>query len=448
MNSKPDLLKGSVTGSLIRFSAPLLLANLLQSLYSIVDMVVVGQKIGSTGVAAISNASTIVFIVNAICLGATLGSTVLVAHYKGANNVQLQRDTISATFLLTFGLGLLVTLIGLLSYVSLLELMKVPSESFNGARQYLSVIFSGTLLMFGYNAAHSILRGFGDSLHPFIFIAVATAINIILDVVFVVVLDKGTVGAAYATVMAQGVAFAVSFIYLVRHRFFCGLTIGTIRIKRDVILSLVKISLPTTIQMTVVNLSYAVIATLLNEYGVVVAAAAGIGLKINTLAGMSCWAIGSAITTMVAQNMGAGHIERTRTVLKKDLVLNLVTTMAFVVLIQTLAPLFISAFDNSSASVVEIGVEYLRICCFLNSLVYVAMYTFDSFAIGVGFPVLAMINALLDAAFIRLPLCLVLACVMDGYVGIFWAQALAPLIPAIIGWVYYLRGRWAERRLA
>lgn len=448
MKTEMYLTVGKVPTTLLRFAFPLFIANLLQSLYNIVDMLVVGQIVGSTGVAAISNASTLVFIVNAICLGVTTGGTVLIAQYKGAGNKQGQKDAIGTIYALTGVLAIIITIAGLATYRHVFSLMNVPIESLKDARDYMLVILCGTIFVFGYNATCSILRGIGDSIRPLIFVGIATVINVILDCIFVGLLNMGTVGAAYATVISQGMSFVISVAYLKRQNFLFDFKVRSFAVHPPIAKSVLKISLPTAIQMAVVNLSYLIIAAMLNMYGVTIAAASGIGLKINTFAGMPCWAIGSAMTAMVGQNMGAGQIDRTKKIGTTGLKINLLVTLISVVFVQLFAGRLVMLFDTSDPAVISAGIEYLRICCFWNSLIYAIMYSFDSFAVGVGAALLAMVDALLDSFFIRLPLCSALSSfTMLGFKGVYWGQALSPIIPALIGSAYYLFGNWKTKKL-
>ena len=320
MTQGQDLLTGSVPKKLIRFAFPLFLANLLQALYNVVDMLVVGKIVGKTGLAAISNASMLCFIINSICIGLTMGGSVLVAQCKGANDQTGQRDTIGMLFFLSLVGSAVVTILGLAIYEALFQALNVP----------------------------------------------------------------------------------------------------------------------TAIQMVVVNTAYLLVTGMLNQFGTPVAAASGVGLKINTFAGMHCWAIGQAITAMVGQCLGAGQIERARKVVWSGLLLNLSVTAAVVVVVQLLAEPLICMFDGTSPEVIRCGVQYLRTCCSIKSLIYAAMYTLDSFAIGVGAAHVAMVNALLDAVVVRLPVGWLLAFPLSlGFSGIYLGQALSPILPALVGLVYF-----------
>ena len=447
MKSEMNMTVGSVPLTLFRFALPTFFANLLQSFYNMADMLVVGQLVGSAGVAAISNASTLVFLINAICLGVTTGGAVLIAQYKGAGNQNGQKETMGTLYTLMGVLAGLITLSGLALYQVILQAMNVPAKSMSDAEDYMVVILCGTIFVFGYNTTCSILRGGGDVTSPLLFVGMATVLNVLLDYLLVGGWGMGTVGAAYATVLSQGVSFFLSIWYLKRRDFLFDFNIRSFAIKKTIAASVLKISLPTAIQMAVVNVSYLLIAAMLNEYGVTVAAAAGIGLKINTFAGMPCWAVGSAITAMAAQNMGAGLTDRVKKVCVAGVTINLAITLLAVIVVQEFSEELVMVFDTDPA-VISAGTAYLRICCFGNSLVYAGMYGFDSFAVGVGAAPIAMINALLDSVFIRLPLCFMLrGFFLEGYEGVFWGQALSPILPALIGGVYFLLGGWKRKKL-
>lgn len=446
MTQDQNLLNGSVPQKLIQFAFPLFLANLLQALYNVVDMLVVGKIVGEIGLAAISNASMLCFIINSLCIGLTMGGSVLVAQYKGAGNQKGQRDTIGMLFLLSLVASVVVTILGLTVYESLFRALDVPAEAYPDACGYMEIICWGTVFVFGYNTVCSILKGLGDSKTPLFFVGAATILNVLLDVLLVGPCSMGTAGAAWATVTAQGVSFVGSLAYLRRRQW--SFPYGKKELRREILLAILKVGLPTATQMVVVNTAYLLVTGMLNPFGTSVAAASGVGLKINTFAGMHCWAIGQAITAMVGQCMGAGQIQRARQVVRSGLLLNLAVTAAVVVTVQFLAEPLIRLFDSTSPEVIRVGVLYLRLCCGVNSLVYAAMYTLDSFAIGVGAAHVAMVNALLDAVVVRLPVGWLLAFPLSmGFSGIYLGQALSPILPALVGFIYFKSRVWERKTL-
>ena len=448
MNDKQNITTGNIPKKLIAFALPLLAANLRQSFYSLADMLVVGRIVGETGLAAISNASMISFIINSVCIGITMGGTVLAAQYKGAKDEHGQLETIGTLFTAAFIAAVLVTAAGLAAYRPLFGMLHVPAPAMEDACGYMKIICYGTVFVFGYNAVCSILKGLGDSKSPLYFVAVATVINIVLDLLLVGPFGMDTEGAACATIFSQGISFVISVFHLKRTDFVFDFQLSHFAVKTDKLAAILKIGLPTAAQMVVVNLSYLLITGMLNQFGVSVAAASGVGLKINTFAGMPCWAIGQAVTAMAGQNIGAGDTIRVRKTTRTGLCLNLFITLVMVLLVQIFGKQLILLFTPASPEVLAEGIVYLRICCGVNSLVYAAMYTFDSFAIGTGAATIALFNALLDAVIVRLPVSWLLAFPLGlGYPGIYIGQALSPLLPAAAGLIYFKSKGWENKRI-
>lgn len=449
MTEEHSLLTGSVWKKLTVFAFPLLLANILQSFYNVADMLVIGQIVGDTGLAAIGNASKLCYIINSICIGMTMGGAVLIAQYKGADDKRGQAESLQMLALLSLVFSFLVTIVSLAAYQPLFKLLNVPADAYQDTCGYMKVICWGTVFVFGYNAVCSVLKGLGDSKSPLFFVGTAAIINIVLDIILVGPLGMGTAGAAYATITAQGISFVISLFYLKRLKiFFYMEKHRKFTLHWDKLAAIVKVGLPTAIQMAVVNTAYLLVAGMLNQFGTAVSAASNVGLQINTFAGMPCWAIGQAVTAMAGQSMGAGQIDRARKVVKISLVMNVSVTLVVVIGVQLFAEPLILLFGRISPEAVNDGVYYLRVCCGINSLIYAVMYTLDSFAIGVGAANIAMMNALLDAVIVRLPVSCLLAFGLNmGFPGIYYGQALSPVLPAIASLLYFINGKWERKTL-
>ena len=373
----------------------------------------------------------------------------MIAQYKGADDKKGQTETFHMLALLSLVTSLLVTVVSLAVYQPLFRVLDVPADAYQDACDYMRIICCGTVFVFGYNAVCSVLKGLGDSKSPLYFVGIATIINIILDILLVGPFGMGTAGAAYATITAQGISFVISLFYLKRHKMFFSTTEHKkFTLQWDKLAAIVKVGLPTAIQMVVVNTAYLLVTGMLNQFGTSVSAASGVGLQINTFAGMPCWAIGQAVTAMVGQCIGAGQIQRARKVVKISLLLNLLVTLFVVIGVQLFAEQLILLFGSNSPEVISDGVYYLRVCCGINSLIYAIMYTLDSFAIGVGAANIAMLNALLDAVIVRLPVSWLFAFALNmGFSGIYYGQALSPILPAIVGFLYFLSKSWERKTL-
>ncbi len=439
----------SLTRELCVFALPMLLGNILQSLYSMADMAVVGSFIGRDALAAVSNTSMICFISNSICIGFTVGGNVLVAKYRGAKDSAAQRDTIRTLFALSSAGGAMLTIINYLLYVPVLRLMNTPAEAMPYAIEYMGVICAGNFFVFGYNAVCSVMRGLGDARRPLYFVAVTAAVNIALDYVLVVILDRGVQGAAIATVAAQA-ASCVAALWTLHMQgrkdrgFVFHFDRRALAINPPLCRAVLHIGLPTAFRSAALNMSYLVVTTLFNGYGAASAAAAGIGLKVNTFVAMPSWAVGQAVSIIAGHSMGANDPDRAAQTARKSILISLLFNGVLLLTIQIFVRPFVSMF-TSDAEVIRMGVLYLSICCSINFIPYVVMNILDNFATGVGAPFTAMLNTLLHSVVMRLGLSLLLSAWLPyGFTGLCAAESVSPVIPCIVGIVFFLRGRWRK----
>ena len=443
--------EGPLFRQLLAFALPLMAVNLLQYVYQAVDMVVVGQVMGAVGLVSISNATNATFIVNAFVIGLTAGGGVVIARFVGARDVAGQRRAYAATIVVALAGAAAIAVLGTMLARPAFTANAVPEAALDGACAYTVVLCCGSVGPFLMNAAAAFLKAQGDARTPLALVGVALLVNVALDLVLVGPAGLGVAGAAFATVIAQSVA-AVGALVAVRRRFPGGRLAGAFSRSarggaplRVSVGEVLHVGVPSAVQMAVVNLSYALVTGLLNRYGTDVAAAAGVGLQISTIAGLPCWAIGQAITTAAAQNAGAGAWGRARDVARLGATFNVSVIVGVQVVVQLLAPLIASAYGLTDPATLDIAVLYLRITCSVNGLFYAAMYSFDSFALGAGSPRLVLVNSLIDAFVVRFGLAFLLSGVLGfGYVGIFVAQAASPVIPALIG-ALYLR-HWTRTR--
>ena len=446
------LLGGSAPKRLAAFSAPLVAANLLQYVYQFVDMGVVGNIVGEAGLVAISNASTIVFIISSIAIGLMSGCTVAVGNRVGARDVQGQRRAFAASL----GVALLgaaaITLAGTALAHPVFSLMGVPDASLAQTVAYLEAISLGAVGLFLLNAACAFLRAQGDSIGPLAIMAFSAVSNVVLDLVLIAYVGLGVVGAAVATVAAQGVG-AVFALWLARRRYASARgVLSSARITRErkeVFASaraVLRVGVPMAVQQAVINLSYVFVTAWLNSYGPTIAAASGVGLKISTIAGLPCWGVGQAVSAAVSQSIGAGMPKRAVAFARSGCLMSIAVTVGIQIVVQLGAEWFVSLFGESSRELTEAAVLYLRVTCSVNGVFYAAMYALDSFALASGAPKLALANSLIDAFAMRAGLAWLLSVPLGcGFIGIYAAQAAAPVVPAIVGFAYLQL--WAKKNL-
>ncbi|MSA62827.1 MATE family efflux transporter [Gordonibacter pamelaeae] len=449
--STVSFFEGPLFRQLLSFALPLMAVNILQYVYQAVDMAVVGQVVGDVGLVSMSNAVNAVFLVNAFVIGLSAGGGVVVARAVGAGDVGAQRRAYAATLLVALLAAAGIAVAGTLLARPAFTANAVPEAALDGAVAYTTVLCCGAAGPFLMNAAAAFLKAQGDAWTPLVLVGAATFVNVALDLVLVGPAGLGVPGAAVATVAAQGLS-ALLALALARRRFAAGRVLGSGVLAAGLgadVRAVLSVGLPSAVQMAVVNLSYALVTGMLNRYGVDVAAAAGVGLQISTIAGLPCWAIGQAITTAAAQCAGAGELARARDVARLGARLNIGVTLGIQVLIQLLASAIVGLYGLAQGTSFDIAVLYLRITCSVNGLFYAAMYSFDSFALGAGSPRLVLANSLIDAFAVRFGLAFLLSGALGlGYVGIFIAQAASPVIPALIGGAYlrhWTRSRGVER---
>lgn len=442
----PYFAEGSLPRRMASFSVPLVVANLLQYLYQFVDMAIVGHVLGETALVSVSNASSVAFVISSVVIGLTAGGGAVVARRADAADVPGQRRAFAALLAVCAALSAAIAAASVFGAAPLFCAMGVPAEAAADAASYVRVVGGASCCSFLMNAACAFLKSQGDARTPMLAMALSAVGNVALDLLLVAGLGMGVPGAAWATVASQGAAGAAA-LAVARTRFSgaCSLALS-LRSARTEAFEVLRLGMPGAVQQAVINVSYVVVTAILNSYGADVAAAAGVGLKASTLAGLPCWAVGQAVTTAAAQCAGAGKLGRAAASLRVGLALAVAVTLSMQTLIQIFAPQLVAALGAQTYGVLETAVLYLRITCSVNGLFYAAMYVFDSFALAVGAPKVVLANSLADAFVGRVGLAVLLGAAGFGYVGVFAAQAASPVLPSAVGALYALR--WARRRVS
>ncbi len=443
-----DLTKGSVTKNLLKFAMPFLASNILQALYSVVDMIVVGQFCGKAGITGVSIGGQVNLLITGAANGLAISGTILVAQYLGAKKYNEQKKTIGtmATMYLVF--SIVITALMLIVGSPLLRLLNTPESAFSETLSYLNICMTGTVFMFGYNAVCAVLRGMGDSKRPLYFVIIATIVNVVLDLVLVGVVGMGAAGAAYATIFAQAISFILSVIYLVTTGFFKGYKKQDFKINKEKAVLLVKIGFPSAIQSLVVSLSFMTLTALVNSLpnGETAAACQGIGGKINSFAILPALAISNAISSMAGQNIGAGEFDRAKKTMKVGLWLSLAISAA-VFLIVELCPQYIFRIFTDDADVISTGIPYLRLIA-IDYIFACFMFSFNGLAIAAGNTSFALFNSFFNSILIRVPLAYAAVFLLSmGFNGVGLAIGCASVFSVFIGLWYVHSGKWKKSKV-
>ncbi len=356
-----DLTAGSVTGTMLRFAAPMIAGNLLQQLYNIADTLIVGQFLGSNALGAVGSAFTLMTFLTSILLGLCMGSGTVFAIRFGQRDMEGLREGIAAAFALIAGITVVLNVAVFVLIDPILRFLRVHPLVYGLMRDYLYVIFFGIAFTFLYNFFACLLRSLGNSAVPLAFLAFSALLNIGLDLWFVLGLQWGVKGAAAATVIAQGASAAAITVYTLlrfphlRPRRGAGLRLSAMgEIGRHSVL--------TCVQQSVMNFGILLVQGVVNSFGPAVMAAFAAAVKIDAFAYMPVQDFGNAFSTFVAQNYGAGQHRRIRTGIRQAAVLS----MAFSALVSAVVfafarPLMGIFVQANETEILDIGVGYLRI---------------------------------------------------------------------------------------
>lgn len=446
--NQQNLLTGSVPRQLLMFSLPFLGANVLQSVYSVVDMIIVGQFVGPAGLSGVSVGSQIAALFTSLGTGLAMGGQVMLAQYKGAGDHEAQKESIGTILTFMVLLGLILTIPCLVFAKPLLGLLNTPEESIGDAYWYFVISALGIVFIFGYNSVCSVLRGLGDSRRPMYFVAISTCVNIVLDLLFVGLLHWGAGGAAAATILAQGVSFATALVYLYRNRqnFVFDFHPKSFRIVGQRLKIMLKVGIPFALQFSMLMISMLFVVSMVNSYGVSASAGYGVGGKVDNFATLPVYAFASAAATMVGQNIGAKQYQRAKSVVHWCVLMTLACEFVVFVLVQTFAEGIITIF-NDDPDVVAVGVRYLRFMAFAY-LAHCALDGYQAMANGVGFSMLSFITCTIDGLIVRIPLAWLVGNVLGrGLDGVFFACVAAPFSAALICAVYFYSGVWRKQSL-
>ncbi len=439
-----DFTRGSITRQLLVFAWPLFLSNLLQVVYNMVDMIIVGNHLGKAGISAVSIGGDVSHFLTFVAMGFSSAGQVIIARLIGSS----QREKLGRFVGTMSGfLMLCAILLSALSFIlrdGILRLMNTPQEAYAGALAYSCICMAGLVFIYGYNIVSAVLRGMGDSKHPFVFISIAAVLNLVLDILFVMGLEMGAGGAALATVISQGVSFVLCAVFLAKHRAAFELDMrfsDFIRWDKTLLLELVGLGVPMAIKSASIQVSKLFVNSWINSYGIAVSAFAGIANKISSVANLVSNAMNTAGSTMVGQNIAAGEYGRVRKILVRLAMITLSVAAVFSSVIVFFPDAVFSVFTRDSA-VLEIGEKYVPIAVMLFAGAALRAIM-NALINGSGDYKMNFATAILDGIVMRIGLAVLLGLVLDmKHYGFWLGDALAGFTPFFIGLWFYFSDKW------
>lgn len=438
-----DLTKGSEAGAILRFSLPMMGGALLQQLYNVVDTLIVSHFIGADALAAVGSSYTLMVFLTSVVLGLCMGSGVIFSIFFGARQTEELRRSLFNAFLFIALVSLVIFILAACGLERIMGLLQIPDAIWADTRAYLQIILWGIGFTFLYNFFAAALRSIGNSALPLIALAAAALLNVVLDILFVLPLNMGVAGAAYATVAAQALSAAIVLLYSILRVPAFHLTRDSLRFDRRLMARIVQCSVLSSIQQSIMNFGILLIQGLVNSFGVVAMAAFAAGVKIDSFAYLPVQEFGNAFSTYAAQNHGAHKGERIASGLRASVLgvaaFCLVISLLVAVFARPLMTVFVSPTETE---ILEIGVQYLRIegSCYVGIgllfLLYGLYRGLEQAQMSILLTVLSL-GARVAFAYALAPI------PQFGLQGIWWAIPIGWLLADVTGFLHYRfrRGR-------
>lgn len=409
-------------------------------------MLIVGRYLGSIGLTSVSVGGDISGFLTFIAIGFSNAGQVIIAQFIGANREDQIGKFIGTMMKSLLLCALAVSIASFFLRKYFLLWMNTPDEAWEYALAYTTICNMGLVFIYGYNAVSAIMRGFGDSRHPFIFVSIAAILNVFLDFLFVKYFHWGAGGAALATVSSQAVSFGYAMFYICGNRNIYQIKFDreNLRIDYEMLGILVKLGIPMAIRNAAVSFSKLCVNSWINSYGVVVAAVSGIANKFNTIANLFSNAVNTAGASMIGQNIGAAKYQRVPRVMLSAFVIDS-SIMGILIWLLATFPETIYSFFTTDTSVIFVGLEYVPIGAFvfLGNAFRAAM---NAFLNGSGNYRINFAVAILDGMILRVSLSLLFGTIFKwGYKGFWLGDAAASFTPFVIGALYYKYGDWKKR---
>lgn len=401
MFMEKNLTTGSVFKNLVRFSLPFLLSYFLQSLYGMADLFIVGQFNSTDSITAVSIGSQVMHMITVMIVGLAMGATVNIGQAIGAKDNKRASKIIGNTVVLFTAVSLAATVLLLLLVKPIVSIMSTPKEAVSGTIQYLTICFIGIPFITAYNIISSIFRGLGDSKSPMYFVAVACVANIALDYLFIGVFDLGPTGAALGTTLSQTISVIIALISILKRKTSVTLDKKCFRPEGAVLKSIVRVGIPIALQDGLIQIAFILITVIANNRGLDDSAAVGIVEKVISFLFLVPSTMLSAVSTLAAQNIGAGYYRRARKTMGYAILICVGFGLAAATAVQFVAEPIVSVFDKTPA-VVRAGGQYLR--GYIWDCVFAGIhFCFSGYFCACGKSGISFLHNILSILLVRIP---------------------------------------------
>ncbi len=432
--------------ALLLFALPMILGNLFQQFYNIIDSVVVGRFVGEEALASVGASYSITNVFIAIAVGGGIGSSVVVSQFLGAKQTGNMKTAISTTLINFLSIGVILGGLGLLFNHRILSFMNTPENVFHEASVYLGIYFIGLPFLFMYNVQASVFQALGDSKTPLYLLVFSSLLNVVLDLLFVTQFFMGVAGVAIATLIAQGLSAVLSFLILIKRLKEYETTEPFRLYDWNMMLHMMRVAIPSTLQQSIVHIGMLLVQSVVNGFGSAVMAGFAAGTRIESICIVPMLALGNAMSTYTAQNIGAGKTDRVKVGYRYCYLMAGVFAVIICVIMETWGDLFIRSFLNegSADTAFQTGMSYVRFISFFYICIGCKATT-DGLLRGAGDVVVFTIANLVNLA-IRVSVAAVFAPII-GVQAVWFAVPMGWTANYIISFIRYLTGKWERVRL-
>lgn len=439
-----DMTKGNPSKILFYFALPMVIGNILQQFYNIVDSIIVGNFVGAEALAAVGASYPITFVLITVANGCGIGCGVVIAQYFGGKFIEKVKTSIFTSLIFISVFSFFIMVLGILFSENILALMNTPSDIFNDSYVYMKIYFGGVVFLFVYNIVNSSFNALGNSKTPLKFLIFSSFLNIGLDLLFVIKFNMGIAGAAYATLISEAVSCILSLIFLLKS-LKSAKTEQLIKIFSFKILrNISKIAIPSILQQSIVSIGNLFVQSLVNSYGAVVIAGYAAATKIDSITILPMSNMSNAVSTFAGQNIGAGKIERIKKGYKAALIMiGVFCAFAFLVLFifgKNLIGMFVDSAANMG--VIKIGVQYMRIVSIFYFFMGLMVIT-NGVLRGSGDMKFFLASTISNLS-IRVIFAYTFAYVI-GQSAIWWAVPCGWLSASAISCIRYRSGKWKNK---
>lgn len=439
-----DLTTGSEARLILNFTIPMLIGNVFQQMYNIVDSIVIGKYLGNEALAAVGASFPLIFTLISLIIGLATGGTIIISQHYGAKNMEKVRRTIDTMYIFLFFASILLSAIGIWSSAYIFRLIDLPAEVIPQAVKYFNLYSLGFVFFFGFQGTTAILRGMGDSKTPLYFLVISTLVNIFLDLLFVIVFGWGIEGVAIATIISQAGAFVTIIFYLNKYNSFLKFKPLQMRFDWEIFRKSIQIGLPTGLQQTFVAVGMLALYKVVNMFGTTVIAAYAVAMRIDSFASLPAMNFSAALSSFVGQNIGAGKLERVQKGLNATLWMTAIISLGVTVVAWLFSGPIMQLFTNDPG-VVEAGKDYLFIVSAFY-IVFSTMFVYNGVLRGAGDTLIPMFVTLFSLWIVRIPISWFLAQHM-GPKGIWWGIPIAWAIGAFFSFLYFRMGKWKSKNV-